>query len=86
MLFFATGIGKTKVNELNIVFFDQFHYVGYRHLNLLIKLRLHKKDASSAGALLQQKTCQQKWTHALVFAAGRAYVCWHYQVPDRQPG
>ena len=35
MLLLATRIRKTKVDKLDFVFFDHFHYIGYRHASLL---------------------------------------------------
>ena len=37
MLLLATRIRKTKVDKLDFVFFDHFHYIGYRHASLLAK-------------------------------------------------
>jgi hypothetical protein len=34
MLLFAAGVGKTKIDELDVVFLDHFEYVGCRHMNL----------------------------------------------------
>jgi hypothetical protein len=35
VLLFAAGVGKPQVNELHVVFFDRFEYVGFRHFALL---------------------------------------------------